>query len=60
MNVSSLGFLLATPRWRLRNDGETAWPIGSELAFVGNDKLGAPESVLVVTEDKPVPPKFVN
>lgn len=35
--------------WRLRNEGLTAWPVGSRLHFVGkhSDDLGGPEYVAV-------------
>jgi len=31
--------------WRLRNTGESSWPEGTKLIFVGGDLLGAPESI---------------
>jgi len=31
--------------WRMRNSGEEAWPEETFLAFVGGDRLGAPEQV---------------
>jgi len=36
-----------TKIWKLRNEGETAWPEGTRLIFVGGDKLGNTESVVV-------------
>lgn len=37
-------------RWRMRNDGRHAWPVGTRLANVGAELLGAP------AEGLPVPP----
>jgi next-to-BRCA1 protein 1 len=36
-----------TKIWKLRNEGETAWPEGTRLAFVGGDKLSNLEAVAV-------------
>lgn len=33
--------------WRMRNDGPTPWPAGTQLAFVGGDQMGAPNAVPV-------------
>jgi len=33
--------------WRLRNEGNIAWPEGTRLTFVGGDKLSSSESVVV-------------
>jgi hypothetical protein len=30
--------------WRMRNEGRSAWPEGTRLAFVGGELLGAPEA----------------
>jgi murein DD-endopeptidase MepM/ murein hydrolase activator NlpD len=31
--------------WRLHNDGETTWGVGYELAFIKDERMGAPLSV---------------
>lgn len=36
-----------TKVWRMRNEGTSAWPENTVLAFVGGDQLGAPEAVIV-------------
>jgi hypothetical protein len=33
--------------WKIANNGTTAWPEGTVLAFVGGDQLGAPDRVPV-------------
>jgi len=33
--------------WRMRNEGTTAWPDNTRLAFVGGDKLSSQEAVTV-------------
>jgi len=39
--------------WRFRNESETAWPEGTKLLWVGGDRLGAPDFVLVPKSVKP-------
>jgi hypothetical protein len=37
--------------WRLRNNGECAWPPGTVLAFISGDQLGAPDTVEIELAD---------
>merc|ERR1712137_519140 len=33
--------------WVMKNEGTVAWPEGTQLTFIGGDKMGAPDSVPV-------------
>jgi next-to-BRCA1 protein 1 len=45
-----------TKMWRMRNHGTAPWPAGTRLMFVGGDRMGAPEFVVLQTGDSEVQP----